>query len=119
MLKQSKVEQNVVLTNLKKKEEMLRQSEFLATKYAKTMDNRKQIEEEKTKKAEEMKEKEKQAEERYEIKKKEEEEILQFKKEERLIKDMEREMANERKKRAQIFEQEKNIDSHKFLLLDE
>ena len=39
---------------MKKKERMLKRSELLATKYAQTMDNRKQLEEDQVKKVEEM-----------------------------------------------------------------
>ena len=102
-LHQSQTEQNVILSNLKKKEKMMRQSENLAKKYIITMDNKKQLEEDKIKKVEEMIEKQKQAEDRFEAKKKEDEEILKIKKEEKLLKDMEREKINERKKKNTTF----------------
>ena len=107
---QKNIEQNVILANLKKKEKLMLKSENLATKYALTMDNKKNLEEEKMKRAEEMKERQKEAEDRFEARKKEEEEILKQKKEERKIKDMEREMINERKKRILILEQEKKME---------
>ena len=104
---QNIIEENVNLMKMKNKNDILRQAKNMQTKVDLTMDNKKQLEEDKSKKVEEIMEKQKIYEEKIEARKKEEEEINRQKIEERRIKDLEREIIKERRKRVEMMEAEK------------
>ena len=104
---QNIIEENVNLIKMKNKNDILRQAKNMQTKVDLTMDNKKQLEEDKSKKVEEIMEKQKIYEEKIEARKKEEEEINRQKIEERRIKDLEREIIKERRKRVEMMEAEK------------
>lgn len=109
IMHQDCVDENVSMVKLRNKEKIMKQSEYMSSKYAVTLDNRNRIEEEKRKKIMEMKERLKQSEKKLENKKKEDEEIIKQKIEERKIKDIEREIVKERKKRIEMLEKEKKM----------
>ena len=109
IMHQDCVDENVNMVKLRNKEKIMKQSEYMSSKYAVTLDNRNKIEEEKRKKIMEMKERLKQSEKKLESKKKEDEEIIKQKIEERKMKDIEREIVKERKKRIEILEKEKKM----------
>ena len=109
IMHQDCVDENVSMVKLRNKEKIMKQSEYMSSKYVVTLDNRNRIEEEKRKKIMEMKERLKQSEKKLENKKKEDEEIIKQKIEERKIKDIEREIVKERKKRIEMLEKEKKM----------
>ena len=109
IMHQDCVDENVNMVKLRNKEKIMKQSEYMSSKYAVTLDNRNKIEEEKRKKIMEMQERLKQSEKKLENKKKEDEEIIKQKIEERKIKDIEREIVKERKKRIEMLEKEKKM----------
>ena len=109
IMHQDCVDENVSMVKLRNKAKIMKQSEYMSSKYAVTLDNRNRIEEEKRKKIMEMKERLKQSEKKLENKKKEDEEIIKQKIEERKIKDIEREIVKERKKRIEMLEKEKKM----------
>jgi hypothetical protein len=109
IMHQDCVDENVNMMKLRNKEKIMKQSEYMSSKYEVTLDNKNKIEEEKRKKIMEMKERFKQSEKKLENKKKEDEEIIKQKIEERKMKDIEREIVKERKKRIEMLEKEKKM----------